>query len=61
MTTGAGLQLSVAVAIPVTRGLIGEPQGSVNGGGQEIVGAIVSFTVMVCVQVAKLPHASVAW
>ena len=38
VTDGIAPQLSVAVAVPVTEGSVGVPQGSVMSGGQVIVG-----------------------
>ena len=58
MTGGIAPQLSVAVAVPVTAGSVGVPQGSVKSGGQVIAGAVVSWTVIVCVQMLALPHGS---
>jgi len=57
---GVPPQLSVAVAVPVFEGSVEAPQASSLSPGQVIVGAVVSFTVMVCVQVALFPQASVA-
>src|SRR5262245_15779432 len=49
-TSGVAPQLSVAVAVPVTDGSVGVPHGSVKSGGQVSTGAVVSWTVIVCVQ-----------
>ena len=49
--SGFGSQLSVAVAVPVIAGSVGVPHGAVKSGGQVITGGVVSFTVMICVQV----------
>ena len=55
------VQLSVAVTKLISGGGIGALQISVGGGGQVMVGGVVSTVlVMVCVQVAVLPQASVA-
>jgi hypothetical protein len=56
----AGVQLSVAVAKPVWLGLLDAPQRTEVFGGHVITGGVVSSTVIVCVQVPILPHASVA-
>jgi hypothetical protein len=45
---GAGSQLSVAVALPVTIGSLEVLHWTVASGGQVITGAVVSTTVMVC-------------
>ena len=53
-------QLSVAVTLEIS-GLGTFPEHcTVTGGGQVIVGGVLSLTVMICVQVALLPQASVA-
>ena len=58
---GVPLQLSVAVAIKVTFAphfpvmLL-----TVIFAGHVITGAVLSFTIIICVQVAKLPDGSVA-
>ena len=54
------LQLSKAVAEPVEPGSVEAAQSTVASGGQVMVGAAVSLTVMVCRQLAELPQASVA-
>ena len=48
VTIGAGSQLSVAVALPVTPGSVEVLHWTVAGAGQVITGAVVSTTVMVC-------------
>src|SRR5512145_2654038 len=53
-------QLSVAVAKPVAFGLVSPPHDTNALAGQMITGAVVSLTVMTCVQEAVLPQASVA-
>src|SRR5687768_2175261 len=58
--TGAGSQLSVAVALPVTLGSLGVLHWTVASGGQLITGAVVSTTLMVCTQELLLPAQSVA-
>src|SRR5436189_279045 len=54
------LQLSVAVAVPVFEGLVDAPHCRFASAGQVITGAVLSFTVMVWVQLAELPQPSVA-
>ena len=54
------LQSSVAVAVPVLAGSVEAEQSIVVLAGQLIVGACVSVTVIVCVQVLELPQLSVA-
>ena len=54
------LQSSEAVAEPVEPGSVEAAQSTVASGGQVMVGAAVSLTVMVCTQLAELPQASVA-
>ena len=54
------LQSSVAVAVPVLAGSVEAVQSIVVLAGQLIVGACVSVTVIVCVQVLELPQLSVA-
>ena len=58
--TGDPLQLSVAVAVPVFAGNVLASQSIVILTGHVIEGAVLSNTVIVWVQVAKLPQASVA-
>jgi uncharacterized protein YsxB (DUF464 family) len=53
-------QLSVAVAVPFAAILVEAGHSSVIEAGQVIVGAVVSVRVIGCVQLASLPHASVA-
>jgi hypothetical protein len=54
------LQSSVAVAVPVLAASVEAVQSIVLLAGQVIVGACVSVTVMVCVQLEALPQLSVA-
>jgi len=54
------LQLSVAVAVPVFGGKLLTEQLIVTLTGHVIVGAWLSSTTMVCVQVFVLPQSSVA-
>jgi hypothetical protein len=54
------LQSSDAVAVPVLLGLVEAVQSIVVFGGQAIVGPWVSVTVIVCVQVFRLPQPSAA-
>ena len=58
--TVAPLQSSVAVALPVAVTLVDAVQEIVVSAGQVMTGAVVSRTVMVCVQVDALPQPSVA-
>jgi hypothetical protein len=58
--TGTPLQLSVAVTLAGLGAGIREAHWTVTPAGQVICGAVPSKTVMVCVQVAVLRHASVA-
>src|SRR5438128_5569922 len=60
VTTGAGSQLSVAVALPVAIGSLEVLHWTVASGGQVITGAVVSTTLMVCTQELLLPAQSVA-
>lgn len=57
---GVPLQLSLAVTLPVLGAGTWLAQVTVTAGGQLIVGGVPSNTVMTCVQVAVLKHASVA-
>jgi hypothetical protein len=59
--TGAGSQLSVAVAVPLAAGVTGSWQLIVTLAGQEIAGGVISWTVIVCIQVEALPQASVVF
>ena len=59
MVTGP-LQLSVAVTEAGDGGGTALAHCTVIAAGQVIVGGVSSRTVMVCVQVAKLPQASTA-
>src|SRR5437762_13997472 len=54
------LQPSVAVAVPVLAGKVEAVQSMFPLAGQVIVGPCVSVTVMVWLQVAELPQASIA-
>ena len=60
LATVKPLQLSVAVAEPVASGVVEAVQFTEASGGQVMVGAAVSLTVIVCTQEAVLPQASVA-
>jgi len=60
LIVGLGSQLSVAVALPVAFGSVEALQSTVWSGGQVMLGAVESTTLMVCVQLTVLPHASVA-
>lgn len=53
-------QLSVAITLAVLGAGTAEAQLTVTGAGQVITGGVWSFTVMICVHSAKLPHWSVA-
>ncbi len=53
-------QLSVAVTRPVFATGTSATHSTVTGPGQVIDGGVLSSTVIVCVQSAKFPHASVA-
>src|SRR5689334_3349581 len=54
------LHPSVTLATPVTFVVVVAGQSSVRFGGATMVGAVVSWTVIICVPVAVLPQASVA-
>ena len=54
------LQVSVAVATPVLLVPVLAGHSKVTFVGQVIRGGVVSCTVMVCTQLARFPHASVA-
>lgn len=60
MTRGAVSQLSEAVAFPVLVGSVLPLHCMVISAGQEIDGATLSSTTMVCAHVFELPQASVA-
>ena len=60
VTVTAPPQLSVAVTEPMLGAGTAEKHCTVAGPGQVIDGGVVSFTVIVCVQVFWLPQASVA-
>ena len=57
---GVPLQLSVAVTLPGFGGGTCDAHWTVTGPGQVSIGTMLSNTVISCVQVAELPHASVA-
>ena len=54
--TGEAVQLSVPVAVPVLPGKVLDVHSIVTFAGQVMVGATVSSTTMVCVQVEKFPQ-----
>jgi hypothetical protein len=54
------LQLSVVVTDPMLTAGMDAAHGTVTVAGQVIVGATLSFTVMICEHVAVLLQASVA-
>ena len=59
VTTGAGSQLSVAVAFPVLAGNVLAVHSMVIFAGQSVMtGAVLSSTTMVWTHAAVLPHAS---
>src|SRR3989442_4696125 len=60
LITGAPPQLSLAVTLAVSGAGTALAQATVTAAGQLIAGAVVSLTVIVCVQAWLLPHASVA-
>ena len=61
MTTGAGSQLSVALAIPVLSGDVESVHSIVTSAGHSVMtGGVVSCTVIVCRHVLEFPHESVA-
>jgi hypothetical protein len=60
VTTGVP-QLSVAVTNVMSGAGTSVTQATVTGAGQVICGAMLSLTVMVCVQVVVLPQESAAW
>src|SRR5262245_44884620 len=55
-----GLQVSVAVAMPVTFVLVSAGHCRTLSGGNVRTGLVMSCTVMVCTQLLLLPHSSVA-
>ena len=59
-TCGLESQVSVAVAMPVLLGVVGWPHSTVTSAGQEIAGAVVSWTITENVQEFVLPLRSVA-
>ena len=60
VTTGTP-QLSNAMTDVISGGGTSVIQATVIGTGHVIVGAILSLTVMICVQVVVLPQESAAW
>src|SRR5262245_13646673 len=58
--TVAAPQRSVAVAMPLAAVLVSAGQSKVRLVGQVMVGAVMSRTVIICVQLILLPHSSVA-
>src|SRR5437867_3643833 len=54
------LQPSEAVATPVALVVVGAGHSMVRLAGAVMVGGVVSRTVIVCTQLRRLPHASVA-
>jgi hypothetical protein len=60
LTVTVPLQLSVVVTAPVFVAGMDAAHVTVVLAGHVIVGAMLSFTVMICEQVAVLPQASVA-
>jgi hypothetical protein len=60
VTVGIPLQLSLATMLPGFGAGTRLAQETVTAIGQVRVGGVKSLTVMVCVQVAELLHASVA-
>jgi hypothetical protein len=54
------LQVSVAVAMPVAFVLVSAGHSRTMLVGQVILGGVVSTTVIVCTQLAALPHRSEA-
>jgi hypothetical protein len=60
VTVAVPLQLSVVVTDPVLTCGMDDAQVTVTAGGQVIVGATLSLTVMICEHVAVLLHTSVA-
>ena len=60
VTLTAPPQPSLAVTLPVSGAGTALAQLTVTAAGQVILGAVVSLTVIVWVQVVLLPHASVA-
>ena len=60
LVISTSLQLSVALAEPVASGSVEAVQSRVALGGQVMVGAVLSLTVIVCTQLAALPQPSVA-
>src|SRR6266581_38573 len=54
------LQVSWAVATPVALVLVSAGHSRTTSGGQVMTGGVMSRTVMVCTQLALLPHSSMA-
>lgn len=59
--SGAGSQLSVAVAVPVAGGKVLAVQAMVMFGGHVITGGVSSCTRIIWLQVLELPQSSVAF
>jgi hypothetical protein len=59
--TGAGSQLSVAVALPLAAGVTGSWQLIVTSAGQVMTGGVLSCIVIVWIQVEAFPQLSVAF
>ena len=60
VTTGVP-QLSEAVMSVISGAGTSVKQATVTAAGQEICGAMLSLTVMICVHVVVLPQESAAW
>jgi hypothetical protein len=60
VTVGVPPQLSDFTTLVISGAGTNDAQDTVTGGGQVIEGGVWSFTVITCVQVAVLLHASVA-
>jgi len=56
--SGAGSQISIAVAKPVVSGSVDSVQKAVTSAGQVITGAAVSSITIVALQVDVLPQSS---
>ena len=56
----AGVQLSLATAIPIFTGDVSVSQEIIIKEGQVKVGDVLSSTLIFCMQVAEKPHKSVA-
>ena len=57
--TGVLVQLSVALAVPVSAAAVEASHSTVTLAGQEMSGAMLSVTVIVWTQLPTLPHSSV--